>query len=468
MDERNLSPEEERQKILNAKTPYETLFLPTTATPEEAKYQYFKLVKRYSPEKEEEAFRHIRRAYEELRDPARKASVDVMLFTGPAGRVRFAGISTAAVSQLKLNREIEALEQKGEGINGDKTELLEALKQRSVLLAKNRNWNETIKDLDRVEELEGLTEDIKENKIFLLSRLAIELADRGQYADAAHRWRRALRLDPNRSYILHNLAVCSTLLLNKEDETRYWVDTLRAWHRDLAEKGDDTYLKHLIIETHKRFGGRYLNLTGDESLRKQMASSGPPVITPRAIGPSGEQSQERSPSAPSKEPLLPGSPATIGMEAFAQQNWRGAIASFEMHLKQNPQDGEIMNKLGWGFLHGNQANRAFATWQKMILEGPGQQLAKESYVQAKLETARNLRNRRMINPALVQLKDALKVVSDSPAVYQELGDIYYERQEWLNAAFYYEKALELNPNDKGLRQLARSVRNRSRSTRAIM
>ena len=40
---------EEKDQILKAQNPYQVLLLSTTATPEEAKYQYFKLVKKYSP-----------------------------------------------------------------------------------------------------------------------------------------------------------------------------------------------------------------------------------------------------------------------------------------------------------------------------------------------------------------------------------------------------------------------------------
>ena len=105
---------EAKERILNSKNPYHCLNLPTSASPEESKYQYFKLVKRFSPEKEEEAFRKIRKAYEDIRDPARKASVDVMLFRGAAGRVRFSGVNTAAVSQVKLNREIDAIRETSE------------------------------------------------------------------------------------------------------------------------------------------------------------------------------------------------------------------------------------------------------------------------------------------------------------------------------------------------------------------
>jgi len=173
---------DEKTKILKAQTPYEALLLSTTATPEEAKYQYFKLVKKFNPEKEEQTFRIIRKAYEDLKDPAKKAAADVMLFTAPSGRVRFAGVNTSTASQVKLNREIEILSKSADDDPEIKKNYLLALKQRAVLLGKNGKWNEALADVDQIESIEGLTEDVKENRIFLLSRLALKLAERGLYA----------------------------------------------------------------------------------------------------------------------------------------------------------------------------------------------------------------------------------------------------------------------------------------------
>ncbi len=464
MDEKDLQPQEQKHRILNSKTPYETLFLPTTATAEQAKAQYFKLVKRYSPEREEETFRKIRRAYEDLRSPARKAAVDVMLFTGPVDKLAFKGIPLGAISQVKLNREIEHHLPQASTSPKAKEELLSALKQRAVLFGKHGMWNEALKDLDQIEELEGASDDIRANRIHVLCQQAHELAERGLYADAAHRWRRAQRLAPMDSRILHNLAICATLLINKEEETKYWVETLQGWHRELAEKGESDYLKHLIVETHKRFGGRFLAQTGDENLRIQLAKA--PAVTDPRLSP-------HVVSDPAKENVVerdiapPGTPQAMGLEAYRQQNWEGAIASFEMHLKEHPDDESIMDKLAWACLQGNHANRAFSIWQKMIQEGMAVDLAKKSFIQAKVDTARSLRQRRMVNPALVQLKDALRVVSDSYLVYQELGNIYFEREEWVNASYYFEKALELNPSDRHSRQLGRTAKTRARAVKGV-
>ncbi len=460
MDEKDLQPQEQKTRILNSKTPYETLFLPTTATKEQAKAQYFKLVKRYSPEREEETFRKIRRAYEDLRSDARKAAVDVMLFTGPVDKLAFKGIPLGSISQVKLNREIDQFGPQAATSTEAKEQLLIALKQRAILFGKHGMWNEALKDLDQIEEVEGATEDVRDNRIHVLCQQAHELAEKGLYADAAHRWRRALRLAPTDFRILHNLAISATLLINKEEETKYWVDTLQGWHRELSEKGESDYIKHLIVETHKRFGGRFLAQTGDESLRVQLAKA--PVAgdlrqTAHIVSDPAKDSTVEKETAP------PGTPQAIGLEAYKQRNWEGAIASFEMHLKEHADDVSIMDKLAWACLQGEHTNRAFSIWQKMIQEGMAVDLAKKSFIQAKLDAAKSFRQRRMMNPALVQLKDALKVVCDSYQVYQELGDIYFEREDWVNAGIYFEKAVELNPNDRHSRQMARTAKTRARS-----
>jgi tetratricopeptide (TPR) repeat protein len=490
-----MDEKDEKEQILKAQNPYQILLLSTTATPEEAKYQYFKLVKKYSPEREESAFRKIRRAYEEIKDPVKKATADVMLFTAPAGRVRFSGITTSTASQIKLNREIADLETQPADAADQNRQILELLKQRGVLWAKNSRWGEALKDLDKIAEVGGDTAELTENRIFVLSRMALKLAEGGHYAEACHRWRRALKLDPNRSTVLHNLAVCATLMLNRQDEDKYWVDTLRAWHKELSTRGDDVYLKNLIVETHKRFGGKYLNQTGDENLREQVrqVQAAASVGVPHAVGGVGMGPQQtprtgpprsvsarpgpyRSVSARTGPPLTVGPPAPLagdpdvqaGLDAFGRQSWLEAVRHFENHLKGNPDDGSVMDKMGWALLHAGQGNKAFGLWAKMLSSGPDKETGRESFIRAKLETARNLRKRMMHNPALVQLKDVLKQIPDSKEVLVELAEIYRDREDWVNSSYYYEKALEVDQNDKEIRHILRKIRTKARSVRAIM
>ena len=470
---------EDRDIILNSKTPYQALFLPSTATPEEAKHQYFKLVRKFSPEKEEQCFRVIRKAYEDLKDPEKKAAADVMLFTGGRRRVRFAGVNSETASEVKINREIKEYSSRDLSQEENKKNLILAYKQKALLLSKNKKWQPALDCINELEKLTGRTQEIEKNKAFLLGRIAYNLADQGQYAEAALRWKRALRLDPDNAEILHNIAVCATLMINREEEEQYWVETLRAWHKDLSVKGDDPYLKNLIIETHKRFGGRFLRQTGDDSLRDQIqigaeasSKTAHQVGDGRAPGtadpkpPVTSQETKETESTGSSSPVEASTHLTRGMDAYGKRNWKGAIASFELHLKEHPKDGEAWDKLAWALLHDNQGNRAFKVWEKMVKQGPESERALESLIQAKLDTARMLKKKMMFNPALAQLKGIQKLAPDSWEVYHEMGLIYQEKEDWPNAAYYFDKALEINPNEKTLRALAREAKTRARSLRA--
>lgn len=59
--------------------PYTVLGLGHHATAAEIKQAYFALVRAHPPEREPEAFKRIRAAYEHLRDPERRAETDMLL-----------------------------------------------------------------------------------------------------------------------------------------------------------------------------------------------------------------------------------------------------------------------------------------------------------------------------------------------------------------------------------------------------
>jgi curved DNA-binding protein CbpA len=59
--------------------PYAALGLRREAAPEEIKRAYFALVRANPPERNPEAFKRIRAAYERLRDPAERLATDMQL-----------------------------------------------------------------------------------------------------------------------------------------------------------------------------------------------------------------------------------------------------------------------------------------------------------------------------------------------------------------------------------------------------
>ena len=59
--------------------PYAALDLTRAATPDEVKQAYFKLVRQHSPERDPEAFKAIRAAYERINTPAKRVETDMQL-----------------------------------------------------------------------------------------------------------------------------------------------------------------------------------------------------------------------------------------------------------------------------------------------------------------------------------------------------------------------------------------------------
>jgi curved DNA-binding protein CbpA len=58
--------------------PYAVLGLPPTASLDEIKQAYFAQVRAHPPEHDPEAFKHIRTAYEQLRDPKQRQQTDLL------------------------------------------------------------------------------------------------------------------------------------------------------------------------------------------------------------------------------------------------------------------------------------------------------------------------------------------------------------------------------------------------------
>lgn len=58
--------------------PYAVLGIEHTASTEEVKKAYFALVRQHPPEKDPEAFKRIRAAYEQLRDPTQRQQTDLL------------------------------------------------------------------------------------------------------------------------------------------------------------------------------------------------------------------------------------------------------------------------------------------------------------------------------------------------------------------------------------------------------
>jgi curved DNA-binding protein CbpA len=65
--------------------PYAVLGIHRNASPEEVKKAYFGLIREHPPEREPQAFKRIRLAYDSLRDADKRSQTDIFLFDNPQG-----------------------------------------------------------------------------------------------------------------------------------------------------------------------------------------------------------------------------------------------------------------------------------------------------------------------------------------------------------------------------------------------
>ncbi len=74
-----------RPKALKEKpqNPYKVLELDRNSSQSDIKKAYFKLVRQYPPETQQEKFQEIRIAYETLRSPERRSETDLFLLQAP-------------------------------------------------------------------------------------------------------------------------------------------------------------------------------------------------------------------------------------------------------------------------------------------------------------------------------------------------------------------------------------------------
>lgn len=63
-----------------SKDPYKVLGISSKASAEEIKKAYFSLIAKYTPEKNPEAFKKIRAAYDQIRSQKRREETDFLLF----------------------------------------------------------------------------------------------------------------------------------------------------------------------------------------------------------------------------------------------------------------------------------------------------------------------------------------------------------------------------------------------------
>jgi tetratricopeptide (TPR) repeat protein len=422
---------------------YSALGIHKGATDEEIKKAYVELVKRFDPEKHTDRFMVIQAAYESLRDPAKRAKEDYLLFTPLPGRFLYSPEERTEGSDAEVNQEADDAEQAYGAAPDDGDALvayIRSLMRRSYKKVTKRLWAEAIEDWKIVLELEPTHQRAKNNLLFSYLQLGYSYGDHGLHEEALDLWEKALHMDPENEALLHDLAIASELTGKNDKGKRYWTEILKRWQERIDADPDDIYTKHLIIEVHRHHGGQSAGEGGD--------GGGPASVEEYReilkIKPNDFEAQYKI--------------ATVLME---EQKWEEAREGLKSLLGQYPRNIEVQNLLGWAYINSGRITEAFQTWTRSLAMDPKNISTREALIKGRLAMGRAFRNKGMYTQSLVHFKALLLSMPKSPEVHMEIGQTYMAKGDKRSATLEYQKVLEMDPKNRDAKQHLSDMKLRS-------
>ena len=419
--------------------PYSLLELQKGASEEEIKKAYFATVKMYSPEIFPEEFKKVRKAYDMLRQPDSRAKIDILLLNKLKGPIGYRNLDEKTESIVKLQKSIKDLtdlKDKGGLAPDDKKKLLDLYRRRSIIYMNKNQYRDALDEWKRILELDRNDQETQRNITVGRDRLAWEYIRNGLYESAVNEWLAVKDQAVNKEEILHNLALCYTIMQNKEKENQYWIDVLDIWNERLNKDPDNELLKNYILEMHKYFGGRFLKI------EKKSTVNNTPVPAPVK----GERRSN----------------VELAMACMEQKNWEQAIIAFNKCLDEKGDDIEVLNHLGWAHLNTGDKNTAFQMWNRALKIDPDSEITKKNIIQGHLTVAKNLKKQQLYAPALVHLKNLLKISKDNADILMEIGENYALQGDYHSARREWEKVLLINPRHKRAKQSIKAAKIKTR------
>lgn len=153
----------------------------------------------------------------------------------------------------------------------------------------------------------------------------------------------------------------------------------------------------------------------------------------------------------------------LGRTKFNENDYRGAIASFERALALHPKDVEAENNIGLAWRELNELDKAKTAFEAAI-EWQG---ATPTDAQPFLNLGKLLVDRHQPAEAIPHLKRAVELAPNNPTIHEELSHAYSAQQDLPHAQAELETAIALAPNISSLHyQLGQIYRKQGRTDRA--
>jgi tetratricopeptide (TPR) repeat protein len=414
------------------KNSYSVLNLRKGAGEEQVKAAYIELVKRYPPETHTDRFMVINKAYENLRDPERRAKEDAFTFNYIEGQFSFTPEEMIEEPEEALSKRAQELEGKYDQDPSDMeilNDLVTVHMKRSHENVKRKLWAEAIKNWQSVLNLDPTHRRAKNNLNHSYINLGYYYALHDLYPEGIDLWERVLQMNPDNTAILHNLALAYEFAGQDDKAQKYWGEVVKRWKAMLDEDPESVYLKSLIIEVHKHHGGKALDGARDATAALQEYRE---VLK---INPRDFEAQYQ-----------------IALTFMEQKKYPEASAELEKLREQYPNNVEIMNMLGWALINLGRIENAFRSWYRSLQVDPRNAETKNNIVQARMMLGKRCREGGQYTVALVHLKELLKILPQSDEVCFEIGETYRLKGDARSAMVEYNKALTINPKNKFARK----------------
>lgn len=447
------------------KNAYAVLGLNKGSTIDDIKQAYVQLVKKFDPEKHTERFMEIQKAFDKLRDPAKRAREDVNTFNFVRGDFFFNPEEQNNAPDVQIEQAIKTLEQRKAANDAPAAEIDPKLCQgymiRSWKKVQKKLWAEAIQDWQRVLKLDPTNRRAKNNLLYSFITLGYSYANHGLFDEAVDVWSKAGQMNPDDINVLHNLALACEKSGRIDDASRYWNETVKRWKVQLEREPDNDYLKSVIIEVLREHG-EVMNAQPGSAPAATPGAAGAPATShePRAMG--GPVNQRAATAAAGRglneyREILKLNPNDFEAQykianlLMQDHKWDEAIKELEEMRGKYPRNVEVLNLLGWALLNGGRHDDAFMIWRKGQAIDPKNQEVNASLIKAHMSMGRMLRDKGLYTPCLVHFKALTRYLPENDEVHFEIAKTYHLKGDERSAFQEYTRVLKLNPKHKEAR-----------------
>jgi len=460
---------------------YAILGIPKSSTEKEVKAAYVNLVKKYDPEKHTERFMVIQQAYDRLRQVKSRAKEDILSFNMAQGEYLFQEDEKWRDPEPPDDEMVNKVRRDylAHIMNDDlKSALLRVLFSRAHYLVTRKLLGEAIRDWSEVLEHEPSHARARHNLELACSNLGISYALHGLNEEAIELLERALKMDPDSTEIIHNLAILSERCRDSVRTVRYWEEVMARWKRQLERDPTNDYMRFLLTEAlgHQEDISDLIASAPRRSAAQVRVSQPVPVASSAAVPKLGPPAPRPTGGSSTAVPKLaaPGPPAPPTASASIERNrdivklnpddfdahfqlcnklmeeklFAEAREELQILTRKHPKNTDVWNLLGWAMLNSGQKDEAFNCWKRSMSIDPKNPTTREHLVKAHLNMGKAFRSKGIFTQALVHFKQLLALMPKSAEVHLEIAATYDMKGDVRSALAEYQQVLTLDPKNQ--------------------